>query len=147
MPRHYNWCLKRPFSFLPNCLSPARQGNQRCISRKKKRLMKMAYLLVLIISTSICWVVQLLSHVWLFVTPWTAAHQASLSFIIFWRLLKLMSIESMILSNHLVLCHPLLLLLSVFPSIRSFLMSWLFQSVGQSICWVSTCYGKVYAFW
>ena len=56
----------------------------------------------------------------LFVTPWTAVRQSSLSFIISWSLLKLMSIESMMLSNHLILCHPLLLLPSVFPSIRVF---------------------------
>ena len=63
-------------------------------------------------------VVQLLSHVWLFVTPWTAACQASLSFSIYWSLLRLMSTESVMPSNHLILCHPLLLLPSVFPSIR-----------------------------
>ena len=65
-------------------------------------------------------VVQLLSCVQLFAAPWTAAHQASLSFTISWRLLKLMSIESMMSSDHLVLCCPLLFLLSVFPSIRVF---------------------------
>ena len=64
--------------------------------------------------------VQSLSHVWLFATPWTAAHQASLSFSISPSLLKLMSIESMMPSNHLILCRPLLLLPSVFPSIRVF---------------------------
>ena len=64
--------------------------------------------------------VQLLSHVWLFVTPWTAAHQASLSITNFQSLLKLMSIESVMPSNHLILCCPLLLLTSVFPSIRVF---------------------------
>ena len=64
--------------------------------------------------------VQLLSCVWLFVTPWTAALQASLSFTIFRSLLKLMSIESVMPSNHLILCHPLLLLPSIFPSIRVF---------------------------
>ena len=63
--------------------------------------------------------VQLLS-VQLFVTPWTAASQASLSFAISQSLLKLMSIELVIPSNHLVFCHPLLLLLSIFPSIRVF---------------------------
>ena len=56
-------------------------------------------------------------------TPWTAAHQASLSFTISWSLLKLMSTKSVMPSNHLTLCHPLLLLPSIFPSIRSFLMS------------------------
>ena len=64
--------------------------------------------------------VKLLSPVWLFVTPWTAAHQASLSITNSWSLLKLMSIESVMPSNHLILCHPLLLLPSIFPSIRVF---------------------------
>ena len=64
--------------------------------------------------------VQSLSHVWVFATPWNAAHQASLSFSISWSLLKLMSIESGMLSNHLILCHSLLFLHSIFPSIRIF---------------------------
>ena len=53
-------------------------------------------------------------------TPWTAARQASLSFTISWNLLNLMSTESVMPSNHLILCHPLLLLPSIFPSIRVF---------------------------
>ena len=64
--------------------------------------------------------VQSLSRVQLFKTPWTAACQASLSITNSWSLLKLMSIELVIPSNHLILCHPLLLLPSVFPSIRVF---------------------------
>ena len=64
--------------------------------------------------------VQSLSRVQLFVTPWTAAHQASLSITNSQSLPKLMSIESEMLSNHLILCHPLLLLPSIFPSIRVF---------------------------
>ena len=64
--------------------------------------------------------VQLLSPVQLFVTPWTAAHQASLSITNSWSLLKLMSIELMMPSSHLILCRPLLLLPSIFPSIRVF---------------------------
>ena len=64
--------------------------------------------------------VQSLSHVRLFVTPWTAAHQASLSITNSWSLPKLMSIELVIPSNHLILCHPLILLPSIFPSIRVF---------------------------
>ena len=64
--------------------------------------------------------VQFLSCVQLFVTPWTAACQASLSIINSQSLLKLMSIESVMPSNHLILCHPLLLLPSIFPSIRVF---------------------------
>ena len=64
--------------------------------------------------------VQSLSRARLFATPWTAAHQASLSITNCWSLLRLMSIESVMPSNHLILCHPLLLLPSVFPSIRVF---------------------------
>ena len=64
--------------------------------------------------------VQSLSHVWLFVTPWTAAHQASLSITNSQNLPKLMSIELVMPSNYLILCRPLLLLPSVLPSIRVF---------------------------
>ena len=64
--------------------------------------------------------VQSLSHVWLFATPWTAACQASLSITNSQSLLKLMSIELVMPSNHLIFCHPLLLLPSIFPSIRVF---------------------------
>ena len=64
--------------------------------------------------------VQLLSRVRLFVIPWTAARQASLCFITSWSLLKLMSLKSVMFSNHLILCPPLLLLPSIFPSIRVF---------------------------
>ena len=70
---------------------------------------------VLLISS-----VQSLSCVWLFATPWTATRQASLSITNSWSLLKPMSIESVMPSNHLILCHPLLLLPSIFPSIRVF---------------------------
>ena len=69
---------------------------------------------------AVCLVVQWLSHVQLFVTPWTAAHQASLSFTISRSLLKLMCIESVMPSNHLILCRPLLLLPLIFPSIMVF---------------------------
>ena len=65
-------------------------------------------------------VVRPLNHVRLFATPWTAACEASLSFTIFLSLLKLMSIESVMPSNHLILCHLLLLLPSIFPSNRVF---------------------------
>ena len=64
--------------------------------------------------------VQLLSCVWLFATPWTAARQVSLSITNSWSLLKLMSIKSVMPSNNLILCRPLLLPPSVFPSIRVF---------------------------
>ena len=65
-------------------------------------------------------VVQSLCCVWFFAIPWNAACKASLSFTISWSLLKLMSIESVMPSNNLFLCHPLLLLPSIFPSIRIF---------------------------
>ena len=65
-------------------------------------------------------VVQSLNCIQLFMTPWTAAHQASLSFIISWSLLKLMVIESVMPSNHLIFCRPLFLLPSILTSIRVF---------------------------
>ena len=64
--------------------------------------------------------VQLLSHVQFFATPWTTVRQASLSITNSWTLLKLMSIESVMPSNHLILCYPLFLPPSIFPSIRVF---------------------------
>ena len=82
-------------------------------------------------------VVQSLSHVWLFVTPWTAAYQASLSFTISQSLLKLMSIESVMPSNHLFLCHRLLLLPSIFPSIRVFSNNQanIWERLREEDCW------------
>ena len=64
--------------------------------------------------------VQSLNCVWLFATPWTVGRQASLSITTSWSLLKLRSTELVMPSNQLILCHPLLLLLSIFPSIRGF---------------------------
>ena len=64
--------------------------------------------------------IQLLSCVRLFATPWTAARQASLSVTNSWSLLQLMSIKLVMPSNHLILCHPLVLLPSILPSIRVF---------------------------
>ena len=66
-------------------------------------------------------------------TPWTAACQASLFITNSWSLLKLISTESVMPSNHLILCHPFLLLPSIFPESRSFQMSQFFASSGQSI--------------
>ena len=76
--------------------------------------------------------VLLLSHVQLFLIPWTAAHQASLSIISSQNLLRLISIESVMPSNHLILCRPLLLLQS-FPASGSFQTSQFFTSGGQGI--------------
>ena len=88
-------------------------------------------------TTSATWEAPLFfqfSCVWLFATPWTAAHQASLSITNSQSLLKLTSIESVMPSNHLILCRPLLHLPSIFPSITgSFQMSQLFASGGQRI--------------
>ena len=64
--------------------------------------------------------VQSFSHVLLFTTPWTAARQASLSITNSWSLLKLMSTELVMPTNHLILCHPRLHLTSIFPSFRVF---------------------------
>ena len=91
-------------------------------------------------------VVQSLSRVQLFGTPWTAVRQASLSFTISWGLLKLMSIESVMPSNHLILCHPFLFLPSTFPSTRVFSnesaalcirwsKNWSFSSSPSNECW------------
>ena len=77
--------------------------------------------------------VQSLSPVWLFVTPWTAAHQASLSIINTRSPPKPVSIESVMPSSHLIFCRPLLLLPSIFPASGSFQKSQLFASGGQSI--------------
>ena len=77
--------------------------------------------------------VQLLIPVWLSMTPWTAAHQASLSITISQSLLKLMSTDSMMPYNHLILCCPLLLLPSILPSVRVFSNEKLFTSGGQRI--------------
>ena len=90
--------------------------------------------------------VQLLSCVWFFVTPWTAARQTSLSITHSWSLLKLMSIESVMSSNHLILCCLLLLLPSIFPSIKVFSSElvlytrwpnyWKLQLQHQSFQWI-----------
>ena len=76
--------------------------------------------LLVLLSADMSLVVRLLSHLWLFATPWTAARQASLSLTISRSLLKLTSIELVMPFSHLILCHPLLLRLSIFPSIRVF---------------------------
>ena len=77
--------------------------------------------------------VQSLSQIWLFAAPWIAAYQASLSITNSWSSPKLMSIESLMQSSHLILCHPLLFLLPIPPSIRVFPKSQLFAWSGQSI--------------
>ena len=86
------------------------------------------------LNSKICYsAVQSLSLIWLFAIPWTSARQASLSITNSQSSPKLMSIESVIPSNHLIFCRPLLFLPSIFPSIKSFQMSQLFESGGQRI--------------
>ena len=84
-------------------------------------------------NSSVVFVVQSLSGVWLLATPWTAACQTSLSFTTSWSLLKLMSIALMMPSNHLILCHPFLFLPSNFPSIRVFSSCFLLSKGCQRI--------------
>ena len=92
------------------CTAPPKNINVRhCIFFPSRHLAKQSVV-----------VVQPLSCVQLFVTPWTAAPQASLSITISWSLLKLMSVESVMPSNHVILCHSLLFLPSIFPSISVF---------------------------
>ena len=106
-------------------------GSKLCDRLPLHNILNVIYLIVFYIfkkkpeTKGICVInqfssVQLLSHVQLFATPWTAAHQSSLSITNSRSLLKLMSIESVMPSNHLILCHPLLLLPSIVPSIRVF---------------------------
>ena len=102
--RSHPWARKTPWR---------RKWQPTPVLKKKERKKENILLLFLQFSS-----VQMISHVRLFGTPWTAAQQASLSFTISQSLLKLISIESVMPSNHLVLHHPLLLLPSIFPSIR-----------------------------
>ena len=113
-------------------------------------LLHLLYILILLVFTDILFVafshscttlssVQFShSHVQMFATPWTATNQASLSITNSWSLLKLMSIEWVMTSNHFILCHPLLLRLQSFPESESFQMKQFFPSGGQSIrVWAS----------
>ena len=99
----------------------------------------MTYYLVVVIVNFVCqldWAfssVQSLSRAWLFVTPWTAARQASLSITNSQSLLKRVLIKLVMQSNHYILCRPFLLPPSIFPRIRVFQMSQFFALVGQSI--------------
>ena len=84
-------------------------------------------------SVKVAVIVQLLTHVQFFATPWTAARQAPLSFTISRSLLRLMSIESVMPSNHLILCHPFPSCSQSFPAPGSFPLNWLSRSGGQNI--------------
>ena len=122
--------LLKPFSYLP--LHPTPLGCHRAS-----------------VLDSLLFHVQSLSCIWLSAAPWTAACQASLSFTISWSLLTFMSIESVMLSNHLILCHPLHILPSIFSGIRVFsnelalYIRWpklQFQLTHQSYQWKSRTY-------
>ena len=107
------WCVAHCGSILRHCSLPnssAQPHNPHSLPLQIPHLMPCH-------TEGAVAVVKLLSHVQISVTPWTAARQASLSFTISWSLLKPMSIELVMPSNHLILCCPLLLLPSVFPSI------------------------------
>ena len=100
-------------------------GMAKTWKKKKKKSVAAPFITTLKSGSSDAWSspsqsVQSLSRVQLFGTPWTAAPQASLSITSSWSLLKLMSIKSVMPSSHLILCHPLLLLPSIFPNIRGF---------------------------
>ena len=121
---------------------------------KKNFTNKTFYIFLANLQTPLCIlfviVSQSLSHVSLFMTPWTAARQASLSLTVSQSLLKLMSIESVMLSNHLIFCHPLLLLPSISPSIRVFsnesalLIRWpKYRNVSFSISPSNECSGLI----
>ena len=100
--------------------TPWTAAYQNSLSLLKAENIPLYIFAVFCLSIHLAIVVQLLSCILLFVTSWTAAHQASLSITNSQSLLKLMSIKSVIPSNYLILCHPLLLLPSSFPSIRIF---------------------------
>ena len=109
---------QRPFIFISIILDNIRSEIMQlapCLFKKIVDLLPLWY-----ISYSVSQSIQLLSRVWLFVTPWTTAHQASLSVTNSWSPPKPMSIVSVMSSNHLILCRHLLLLPSIFPSIRVF---------------------------
>ena len=103
---------------------------QQCINDSKgkiqhnKTTVGKCLMILYRIETEFGFAVQFLSCVWLFVTPWTAACQASLSFTISWSLLKLMSIELVMPFNHLILCCPLFFLPSIFSGVRIFSNEW-----------------------
>ena len=88
---------------------------EKVVVHKMYTFLHDSYIIYMIVSS-----VHSISRVWLFATPWSAACQASVSITNSWNLLKLMSVESVTPSNHLILCRPLLLLPSIFPSIRVF---------------------------
>ena len=128
IPYHLTWILRNLYAG-QEAIVRAAHGTIDCLQIGKEYV-KFVYCYPAYAEFSS---IQSLSHVWLFVTPWTAAHQASLSITNSQSLLKLMSIELVMPSSHLILCHPLFLPLSTFPSSGSFPVSQFFTWGGQSI--------------
>ena len=106
-------CLQDRVLIIPHCPPKGTYYHGRYCSKLQDKVNRPFHIVVV--------VVQPLSHIWLFATPWTAACQASLSFAVSWSLLKLMSVESVMPSSHLILCGPLLLLthLSIYSFLRT----------------------------
>ena len=122
--------------FSCTCLFPflCHHFNEQCLWTFSYHIMSQVLLREETESYLLCYCFSLLSHVWLFVTPWTAECQAPLSSTISRSLLKFMSIDWVMLSNHLVLCHPLFsFCLQSSPASRSSPMNQLFTSGSQSI--------------
>ena len=136
IPPHPQHSIKSACNFIvspPHALSPCQQLLVWSQFLLKPGLLAVPWVWVLFRQPQVA-AVQSLSCVWLFVAPWTTARWASLSITVSWSLLRLMCIESVTPSNQLILCYPLLLLPSVFPSIGPFPTSWLLASGG----WIST---------
>ena len=110
------WWVKQPVVFDARGKGP--KNSPKCLTHRRLIFCVLKFCPSLYLSSSVP--VQSLSRVWLFATPWITAHQASLSITNSQSLPKLMSTESVMPSNHLILCHPLLLLPSIPPSIRVF---------------------------
>ena len=129
----YRWCTEEVACENKGRRAPSASQTER-FQKKPTMLTTWPWMVAFIVKKKNTFLssLQSLSCVWLFATLWTAAHQASLSITNSQSILRFMSIESVMQSNHLIFCHPLLLL-SIIPSIRSFQMSQLFISGGQSI--------------
>ena len=117
----YRWCTEEVACENKGRRAPSASQTER-FQKKPTMLTTWPWMVAFIVKKKNTFLssLQSLSCVWLFMTPWTAARQATLSITNSWSSLKLMSIGLVMPSNHLILCHPLLLLPSIFPSIRVF---------------------------
>ena len=140
-----SWVVDLFFLWTPSCVNSSMTSNQESTIpvRNAHLAAPLSPFLpqpLLFLTFCVAVIVLSLSHVRFFETPWTAARRASLSFTISQSLLKPLSIEPVMPSNHLILCHPLLLLQS-FPASRSFLMSPFFAS-GGILEWVAISFSN-----